>query len=303
MRSRRKSLPDRLADLAPAIVFVGAAIASVYLAMNILVTAPPVAIDRSVPPTRTAISSFGASPSLMPLVQATSEDTPYPTASLTDQQPIFVHSVIKDSDPHGVWSYYFMYPAFKVGETPFASQIDSDIRTDINARAQQWVAGPASERWERGRNNTLIGDFNTEMVTPEIASWTLSWADDSSPAGIVHGLESLNFDLASGRRMSLADIFIDDTSAVTVFSDVAPNLLRDTLGSAYDASNVAAGTSPLLSNFNNWGITRQGIRLTFNQYQVTSSGPALPTIVIPWSQLKSVMLDTGPVARLVGLEG
>jgi len=294
-------MPARMADLAPAVVVVAVGVASVILAMNILVTAPPIGISYSVQPSGNAAPTFEPTPG--PLPQFTPEDTntPAPVASLTGHQPRFVHSTIKASDPHGVWSVDFEYPAFVDGETPWAKQIDTDIRSDINSRAQQWEVGPAATRWAKGRKNTLTGTFVTNMVSPEIASWTLMWDDNSSSSGVVHGLETLNYDLSTGQRMTLDDIFIDATSAITLVSGAAPVMLQNNLGSAYDPALAIEGTSPLLSNYDHWGLTRTGLKVTFNAHQVSNRGPLQPSIVVPWNLLASVMNNTGPVAKMAGL--
>jgi hypothetical protein len=149
--------------------------------------------------------------------------------------------------------------------------------------------------------NTFTGSFDTEMVSPAIASWTYFLVDDSSARGPETSVETLNFDLSTGQRMTLDDVFIDATSAISILSGLAPGMLKAELGTAYVESLVDEGTSPLHNNYNNWAITRTGLRITFNQFQVASSGPALPSIVVPWSALRSIMNTTGPVADMVGL--
>ena len=301
MRSHRKSVFERVLDLAPAVVVLGAGAAAVVVAMNLLVTAPPITVPATASPTPSSGPSFADAPSLLPFASIAPTDTPAPRASLSNHQPRFVHSVIKDSDPGGAWSVYLSYPAFVTNETPWAIQIDTDIRADLNSRAGQWESGPASHRWAKGRTNTFTGSFNTEMVSPAIASWTYFVVDDSSARGPETTVETLNFDLSTGQRLTLDDVFIDATSAVSVISGLAPGLLRPQLGVAYVESVVDEGTSPLLSNYNNWAVTRTGLRITFNQHQVVSNGLALPSIVVPWSALRSILNTTGPVADLIGL--
>jgi hypothetical protein len=301
MRSHRKSVLERVLDLAPAVVVLGAGAAAVVVAMNLLVTAPPITVPATASPTPSSGPSFAGTPSLLPFASIAPTDSPVPRASLSDHSPRFVHSVIKDSDPSGAWNVYLSYPAFQTGETPWAIQIDTDIRADLNARAGQWESGPAAHRWAKGRVNTFTGSFNTEVVSPAIASWTYFVVDDSSVRGPETTVETLNFDLSTGQRLTLDDVFIDATSAVSVISGLAPALLRPELGAAYVESVVDEGTSPLLANYNNWAVTRTGLRITFNQHQVVSSGSALPSIVVPWSALRSIMNTTGPVADLTGL--
>jgi hypothetical protein len=303
MRSRRKSPFERVIDLIPAVFVVGAGAAAAALAMSIVITAPPIVAPTTLVATSTPAAgpTFAATPSLLPFASIGATDTPAPVASLSDHVPRFVHSVIKDSDPGGVWTVYLSYPAFITGETPWAVQIDTDIRADLKARLGQWESGTAAHRWAKGRVNTFTGTFNTELVTSTIASWTYIIVDDSTAQGPATTLDTLNYDLATGQRFTLDDIFIDATSVISVISGLAPGLLRPVLGTAYVESVVDEGTSPLLTNYNNWAITRTGLRITFNQYQVALAGPTLPTIVVPWSALRSVMNTTGPVAAMAGI--
>ena len=287
-------------DLIPVVVVASVGVGGVVLAMNILVTAPPIAIARSPLPSTSAGPSFPASPSLLPFATEEASITPAPVASLTDHVPRFVHSFIGLSDPAGVWTYYLSYPAFITGETPWAVQIDTDIRAEMNTRAAQWQVGPAAERTVKGKMNSLIGSFVTEMLTPSIASWTLTFVDNSLPSGPVTSTETLDYDLSTGQRMVLDDIFIDSESATTLLSNLAPAILQRTLGSAYNATLAIQGTTPQSSNWNNWAITKAGLKVIFDQYQVTP-GPDVVSIVVPWSQLTSIMNETGPVARLAGL--
>lgn len=268
--------------------------------MNILVTAPPIAIARSPSPSASQGPSFPGTPSLLPFATDQPSVTPAPVASLSDHVPRFVHSFISGSDPSGIWTYYLSYPAFITGETPWAVQVDTDIRNEMHTRAAQWQVGTAAERTVKGKTNSLSDSYVTEMLTPAIASWTLTFIDDSVPSGTVTSVESLDYDLSTGQRMVLDDIFIDSDSATTLLSNLAPSILQQNLGAAYDSALVLQGTTPLSSNWNNWAVTKAGLKVTFDQYQVTHS-PEIVSITVPWSQLASVMNDTGPVARLAGL--
>ena len=300
MRSRRKSLPERVVELAPVAVVVSVGVAGVFLAMNILVTVPPVAIALSPTPARSVGPSFPITPSGLPLDTITPTDTPAPTASLSNQQPRFVHSVISDSDPNGAWTVYLSYPAFVIGQTPWAQQIDSDIRAELTTRASQWELGPAANRNSSGKKNSLTDTFVTDLISPTLASWTLSFVDNSLPSGPTTSVESIVYDLGTGQRMVLDDLFIDSESAATLLSNVTPVILQNQLGARYDSVRVAEGTTPQLTNWNNWAVTKAGLKVTFDQYQVTD-GPEIVSIVVPWGQLVSVMNVDGPVAKLAGL--
>ena len=135
---------------------------------------------------------------------------------------------------------------------------------------------------------------------PTLASWTLSFVDNSLPSGPTTSVESIVYDLGTGQRMVLDDLFIDSESAATLLSNVTPVILQNQLGARYDSVRVAEGTTPQLTNWNNWAVTKAGLKVTFDQYQVTD-GPEIVSIVVPWGQLVSVMNVDGPVAKLAGL--
>jgi hypothetical protein len=285
----------------PVFAIAGIGIAGVFLAMNVLVTAAPVAVDLSPSPSTSASPSLPASPSALPFASATSVVTPAPTASLPDYPPTFVNSAVSATDPNGVWDVYLRYPAFVKGTTPWAESIDSSILTDVQTRAAQWEEGPASNRQAPGKVNTLYGSFTTELLTPALASFTLTWEDNSSPSGPVTGVETLNFDLGTGQRIAFEDLFTDPQAALAAVSAKALSLLQVELGASYEPTIAVEGTSPAPANYVNWALTQAGIKITFDPYQVSSSGTELPTVVVPWASLLPVMVPTGPVAALAGL--
>jgi len=285
----------------PVVAVAGIGVAGVFLAMNVLVTAAPVAIDLSPSPSISPSPTIPASPSLLPFPSSTSVVTLAPTASLPDYRPTLVNSVVSAADPNGVWDVYLKYPALVTGTTPWADAIDASIRGQLQTRATQWEEGPAAYRQAAGKVNTLYGSFTTELLTPALASFTLTWEDNSSADGPVTGVETLNFDLGTGQLIAFDDLFTDPQAALAVVSTKALSLLQVELGPTYNPTIAVEGTSPAPANYDNWALTTDGIKITFDPYQVSPSGSTLPTVVVPWDSLLPVMAPTGPVASLAGL--
>jgi hypothetical protein len=301
MRARRRSIFARARDTVPVVAVAGIGIVGVFLAMNVLVTAAPVALDLSPSPSNGGSPSPPVSPSALPVATNTPPVTPAPTASLPDYKPTLVSSDVSATDPNGVWDVYLRYPAFVEGTTSWADAIDASILGELQTRAAQWEEGPAAYRQVAGKVNTLYGSFTTELLTPALASFTLTWDDNSSPSGPVTNVETLNFDLGTGQRIAFDDLFTDPAAALAVVSGEALSLLQVELGANYSPTIAIEGTSPSPANYVNWALTKDGIKITFDPYQVSSSGTALPTVVVPWDSLLPVMVTTGPVANLAGL--
>jgi hypothetical protein len=303
MRQRRPSLFSRALDVLPVVGVLGLCVVVVFIAMNVLVTAAPIALNFNSPspsPSDSVSPSLLGSPTALPLATDTSIPTPAPAASVPDSRPTIINSAISESDPNGVWTVYMGYPSFLAGTTPWADAIDADIGIEIQTRVTQWEQGPASNRQVSGKMNVLSGVFKTELLTSTLASFTLTWEDDASASQPATGVETLNYDLSTGQRIAFDDLFSDPDVALIAMSKEAESQLIDQLGPNYDQAVVAEGISPSRTNFIHWAITAAGIKITFAEHQVAKSLSSLPSVVVPWANLRSAMVQTGPVAKLAG---
>ncbi len=289
-------------DTLPVVGILGICVAGVFVAMNVLVSAAPVAISFNSPsPSPSLGPSLPGPPTLIPFATDTSIPSPAPSASLPDTRPTIINSAISESDPNGIWTVYLGYPAFLAGTTPWADAIDADIGLEVRTRATQWEQGPASNRQVAGKVNVLSGRYTTELLTPALASFTLTWEDDASTATPATSVETINYDLGTGQRIAFDDLFADPDVALATISSAAQSQLLDQLKLNYDPVVVDEGTSPSRTNFINWAITPDGMKITFAEHQVARNVSGLPSVVVPWASLRSVMIQTGPVAKLAGL--
>jgi hypothetical protein len=301
MRLRKKSFVERARETVPVLVIMGMGIAGVFVAMNVLVTAVPVLIDQS-SPTPTAAPSFPDLPSTIPADNPTRVTyTPAPTASLPSFRPTIVRSAVSQKDTNGAWVVYLSYPSFHTGTTPWAEAMDAEILSDMQARAAQFETGPASNRQASGKVNSLTNSFTTELLTPSLASFTLTFVDDTTPGHLSTTVQTLNYDLGTGQQIGFGDLFIDAQTALAVLSAQTPPLLQAELGAAYNPTVVADGTAATPANYQNWALTPAGLKATFAQSQVAANDQGLPFVVVPWNALKPVMIPAGPVAALAGL--
>ena len=302
MRPRRPSLFSRAFDALPVVGVLGLCVAGVFVAMNVLVSAAPIALNFNSPsPSDTPAPSLLGSPTALPFATDTAIPTPAPSASVPDSRPTIINSAISESDPNGVWTVYMGYPSFLAGTTPWADAIDADIGIEVQTRVTQWEQGPASNRQVSGKMNVLSGAFKTELLTPALASFTLTWEDDASASQPATGVETLNYDLSTGQRIAFDDLFSDADVALIAMSNAAQSQLIDQLGDNYDQAVVAEGISPSRTNFIHWAITTAGIKITFAEHQVAKGLSSLPAVVVPWASLRSAMVQTGPVAKLAGV--
>ena len=301
MRTRRRSLFARVGDIVPVFGVAGVGVAVVFIVMNILVTWAPIGV-ASPSPSGTAALSFPATLSAAPLATDSPFVTPATTASLPATKPVLIRSAVSVVDPGGNWSVYVEYPTFQAGTSPWAAAIDAEMTDEFQTRAAQWEVGPAADRKQGAKKNKLTGSFTTEILTTALASFTLTWKDDTSTAAPGLGVETVTYDLGTGQRLVFSDVFPDITSALATISVKARSLLQDQLGAGFDPAVAIDGTNPSPLNYSNWAVTKDGIRFTFSQYQVTTRADLQPTVVVPWETIRPVMAQTGPVATIAGLQ-
>jgi len=296
MRVRKPSLASRAMEIVPAFAILGVGVLGVILAMNILVTVAPILTSSSSSPKPTF--TFPITPSFAPVITSTPSPTPVATASLPDHKPTLVHTQVTDKDPGGVWYYYISYPAFVSGSTPFADSIDAQIADSVSLMVQQWQSGPASVSQAPGKRNNLTGDFEIDLMTPTLSSFTMNWLDDTIASRPARVLNTVNYDMGTGAPLAFDDLFADPSSALDTVSLESRKLLQDQLGAAYDPTLTDPGVAATRTNFTHWALTAEGLKVTFDQEQVAAYSMGTPSVVIPWSVLKPFMVTTGPIAAL-----
>jgi uncharacterized caspase-like protein len=108
------------------------------------------------------------------------------------------------------------------------------------------------------------------------------------------GLKSitLNYDLDQGRELALSDLFLLNSNYLEEISNHCLNQLSEQFGSDY----FPEGANPTEENYRNWNITPDGLLITFDEYQVAPYAAGPQEIVLPYSELTSVINSQGPLS-------
>jgi hypothetical protein len=300
MLRRKRSPIDRLKDVIPVFTLVALGSVTVLIGMNVLVMVAPVVIGGGATPVPTTPGpSFPAIPSYAIVTDAPASSQ-FPTASLPRTAPTLLVRHLEERDPDGVWDVSISYPAFRGSSTPWAAEMNDQIATIERSQADRYESGPAALRQQPGRTNHLVGSFSTELLTPALASFIFSWTDDLTPGQLAITLSTVNLDLSTGQPIAFNDMFIDPEGALQILSAQSADLLYYKLGAAWDQEMGTLGTAPNYGNFSKWAITKSGLEIVFDQYQVTHTA-VTPSVVVPWGALASALVSTGPVADLSGV--
>ncbi len=231
-----------------------------------------------------------------------STPTPAPTAtsSLALYQQVTLTSVPSEEDSQS--------PAYKITtHTPSLTGSDDPRVKDFNAEMVALV-------------NKAVADFKQNLaeltVTPVTAGsyFDLQYKPLSPPGDILslkfqmegyvsgsahpyHLSQTVNYDLDRGKDIALIDLFLPSSSYLdTIAAYCAAQLSSRNIG--FD-NGFTQGAGPTPDNYRNWNITADGLLITFDEYQVAAYVAGPQTVVVPYSELKSLILPQGPLGKYI----
>ncbi|MGI8655152.1 MAG: RsiV family protein [Pyrinomonadaceae bacterium] len=98
---------------------------------------------------------------------------------------------------------------------------------------------------------------------------------------------SLNYDLKLGRRIDLKEVFKPQANYLQTISSYCFARLRKGSGQYNPENWIAEGTAPKAENYQHWNIARDGILISFDDYQVGPHSMGQPQILVPYDQLRN----------------
>jgi hypothetical protein len=107
----------------------------------------------------------------------------------------------------------------------------------------------------------------------------------------------VNYDLKNGRMLELSELFKPGSDYLNVISRYSiADLKKQANDPDYPVDMIEQGAAPAAENFEAWNISRKGLAITFDPYQVASYAEGPKHVVVPNGELKSVVRADGPLA-------
>lgn len=170
---------------------------------------------------------------------------------------------------------------------------------DFKNQAKQTLETTKAHPDQPGKNDLYV-DYNTSAIKSgqeHIISVRFSF--QGFLAGMAHPYHHhlvLNYNLDTGEQIELSDLFIPDADYLTTLSDYTRKVLSKRLT---DQQMVIDGTEPKPENFKVWNIKSDGLLITFDEYLVAPYVNGAQTVLVPYSELKSILARESPIASCV----
>lgn len=245
------------------------------------------------------------------------------TAFTLLQEPIefsngveLVAKQIKEKNKKLKYDVAAAYPQLTGSTDPNYDKFNQTVRGLIGHKVGDFKKGMlASAAEEEG---AAEGPTPEESRGSDIAIWyevTLAKDDligieltvSSYAAGAAHpnsDTEVVNFDLKNGRSLKLAELFSPGAKYLQALSTYCIQDLKKQAKAQGEAAPleddwIKRGAGPELSNYDNWTITKKGLNITFDPYQVAAYAAGPQRVVVPYSSLKDIIKPDGPIGQFV----
>jgi hypothetical protein len=243
------------------------------LACNALAAVPtitPSPVPPTVPPTTVSLSQ-----------QVTLISAPF---TETNQTP---HYTITSQTPQLAGSNDPRVQAFN-------QRLNEIVTKQVDMFRQSFLQNTAPPATEAGSSL----DVKYTLVSQIADIWSIKLDFSFYSDGAAHpGLNSstVNYDLGQGKELALSDLFLSDSNYLEVISNYC---IAELSKQPFFDTPFQEGAKPIPENYRNWNITKDGLMITFDEYQVAPYAAGPQTVLVPYSTLQEVINPQGPLSTI-----
>ena len=114
--------------------------------------------------------------------------------------------------------------------------------------------------------------------------------------------ETVNYDLKNGKQINLSDLFKPGSKYLQTLAQYCMADLKKQSKAKDDMlpdDEIQSGAGPSAKNYRSWKITKKGLGINFDAYQVGPYAAGPQYVLVPYANLKDVINTEGPIAGQV----
>ena len=141
--------------------------------------------------------------------------------------------------------------------------------------------------------------YDFRYATDDLISVEFSESTYSRGAAHPNQITSvLNYDVKNGKKLALADLFNPKSNYLSVISAYCIKELKQKDKENELGEMIQSGASARADNYKAWTITKKGLWIIFDPYQVGPYAAGPQYVLVPYSALKDIVKLDGPVGAL-----
>jgi hypothetical protein len=185
------------------------------------------------------------------------------------------------------------------GWEKFNQEASKLLRKEINEFKKNMAEEPPDTSEETNSGSSLDIGYTIALATDDLIS--VQFDVGTYYRGAAHPNSNaivLNFDVQKSRTLRLADLFKPGAKFLNALSSYSiSNLKKQSAAigadSPLDDTSIESGASPTAKNFANWTITKKGLGIHFDAYQVAPYAAGPQYVLVPYSALQQIIDENG----------
>ncbi len=236
------------------------------------------------------------------------------TAFSVHEEPIsftgdvdLVSKQIKENNKKLNYKIAAQYPQLSGGNNPNFEKFNQAARLAVTKKVTEFkreMAPEEGENIEESRPADSMGSDLTIGYTVVLAQDDLVSIDfdvSTYSQGAAHPnsySETLNYDLRNGKVLKLADLFKPGAKFLqTIANYCIADLKKRAATNGLPPEEIEKGAAAKADNYLGWTITKKGLGVDFDPYQVGPYAAGPQFVLVPYSDLKDLINPDGPLAQ------
>ena len=210
---------------------------------------------------------------------------------------------IKESNKKLRYEIAAQYPQITGGANPNFEKFNQAARALVNKEVSDFRKGmqPEGEEAEplpdESGGSDLSVSYTVALAQDDLVS--VKFDVSNYEAGAAHPnpySHVLNYDLKNGKQLKLSDLF---KPGGKFLQTIATYCIADLKKQQKDlpVDQIEEGAAAKSDNYTNWTITRRGLGITFDAYQVAPYAAGPQFVLVPYSNLKDLINPDGPIGH------
>ena len=181
----------------------------------------------------------------------------------------------------------------------------SDFKQEMTPDPDDEVAPDENPAIDESMGSDITIGYTVALAKDDLIG--IEFTVSSYSAGAAHPnsyTEVVNFDLKNGKLLKLVDLFLPGAKYLqTISTYCIQELKKQAKAQGADAMLdddwIKRGAGAELTNYDNWTITKKGLGITFDPYQVAAYAAGPQNVLVPYSALKEIIKPDGAVGQFV----
>lgn len=213
---------------------------------------------------------------------------------------------IKENNKKLMYEIGAQYPQLTGGNNPNFEKFNQAVRALVMKTVAGFKKNMAPEDGEEPRPEGSMGSdlgvgYTIALAQDDLIS--VQFDIGSYYQGAAHPnsiTEVVNYDLKNGKQLKLADLFKPGSKYLQTLSTYCIAELKKQSkekGVELFEDQIKEGAAPTAKNYESWTITKRGIGINFDAYQVGPYAAGPQFVMVPYSALKDLINPDGPIAH------